>query len=36
MLHTFSKRYKIEVFNTSLGVLGTQEKKVSLILFGFN
>ena len=36
ILHTFSKRYKVNVFNVSLGVLGTQDKKVSLILFGFN
>ena len=36
MLHAFCKRCKIKVFNASLGVLGTQEKYVSLILFGFN
>ena len=36
MLHALSKRYNIKVFNASLGVLGTQEKYVSLILFGFD
>ena len=35
ILHDFSKRYNIKVFNASLGVLGTQEQYVSLILFGF-
>ena len=36
ILHDCSKRYNIKVFNASLGVLGTQEQYVSLILFGFN
>ena len=36
ILHDFSKRYNIKVFNASLGVLGTPEQYVSLILFGFN
>ena len=36
ILHDFFKRYNIKVFNASLGVLGTQEQYVYLILFGFN
>ena len=36
ILHDFFKRYNIKVFNASLGVLGTQEQYVYLILFSFN
>ena len=36
ILHDFSKRYNIKVFNASLGVLGIQEQYVTLVLFGFN
>ena len=36
ILHDFSKRYNVKVFNASLVVLSTHEQYLSLILFGFN